>query len=141
MTSEHPNQVTTSRLACPEINSQSGNPAILFIHGAFASGAEWDLVTPHLADDYHILLPDLPGHGGSREVGYFSKGFAAELLANLICERTLDVSKSNGQMGNSNHVVATWSLYFDRVDLLFHRCCCLRHLLSPLPITFRVEHT
>ena len=90
MTFEHPNQARTSRLACSEINSQSGNPAILFIHGAFVSGAEWDLVTPFLADDYHILLPDLLGHGGSREIGSFSKELAAELLANLICERTLD---------------------------------------------------
>lgn len=35
-------------------------------------------------------MPDLPGHGGSREIRSFSKGLAAELLANLICERTLD---------------------------------------------------
>jgi pimeloyl-ACP methyl ester carboxylesterase len=90
MTSEHPTQATTSVLSCLEINSQSGDPAILFIHGAFVSGAEWDLVTPYLADNYHIFVPDIPGHGGSREVGVFSKGLAAELLANLISERTLD---------------------------------------------------
>ena len=54
------------------------------------SGTEWDLVTPYLSDNYHILLPDLPGHGGSREIEPFSKGLAAELLANVICERTLD---------------------------------------------------
>ena len=90
MTSEHPALTTTSRLSCSEINSQSGNPAILLIHGAFVSGAEWDLVTPYLAKDYHLLLPDLPCHGGSKDIAPFSKELAAKLLADLISERTLD---------------------------------------------------
>ena len=63
------------------------NPAakvtILFIHGAFSEGAEWDLVAPRLPD-YHLLLPDLPGHGKAYENRPFSKRRAAKLLAKLI---------------------------------------------------------
>ena len=90
MASEHSTRTNTSPLSCSEINSQSGNPAILFIHGAFVSGAEWDLVTPYLADDYHLILPDLPCHGRSKDITPFSKELAAKLLADLISERTLD---------------------------------------------------
>jgi pimeloyl-ACP methyl ester carboxylesterase len=90
MASEHSTRTNTSRLSCSEINSQSGNPAILLIHGAFVSSTEWDLVTPYLANNYHLLLPDLPGHGGSKDITPFSKELAAKLLADLISERTLD---------------------------------------------------
>ena len=66
VTSEHPTETTTSRLACSDVNSQRGKPTVLLIHGACGCGREWDLVTPYLSDDYHVLLPDLPGHGDSR---------------------------------------------------------------------------
>lgn len=44
-------------------------------------------MTPFLADNYHLLLPDLPGHGGSREISPFSKEHGARLLSQLIRER------------------------------------------------------
>lgn len=66
VTSEHPTDTTTSRLACSDVDGQHGKPTILLIHGACGCGREWDLVTPYLSDDYHVLLPDLPGHGDSR---------------------------------------------------------------------------
>ncbi|KAJ5722172.1 hypothetical protein N7488_000207 [Penicillium malachiteum] len=53
-----------------EIPHSSWNPdnttTIILIHGAFASSTWWDLVIPHLPQ-YHILAPDLPGHGKSLE--------------------------------------------------------------------------
>ena len=72
-----------------EINASSSNSTILLIHGAFSSGAEWDLVTPYLSDAYHLLLPDLPAHGRSEDVVPFSKELSARLLAELIGERAL----------------------------------------------------
>jgi pimeloyl-ACP methyl ester carboxylesterase len=43
---------------------------ILLIHGAFSSRNEWDLVVPFLETvsngNYHLLLPDLPGHGEAK---------------------------------------------------------------------------
>lgn len=90
MTSEQTTQTKTARLACSETNSSSGNPAILLIHGAFVSGEDWNLLIPYLAENYHLLIPDLPGHGGSKDITPFSKELAAKLLADLISERTLD---------------------------------------------------
>lgn len=74
-------------LYCKEVNSTSAGPTVLLIHGAFSSGSEWDLVTPHLTDSYHILLPDLPGHGNSKDILPFSRELSARLLADLISER------------------------------------------------------
>ena len=42
----------------------------------------------------------------------------------------------NGQKGNLNHVVATWSLSWGQRHPYTHGRLCLRHLLTPLPITF-----
>ena len=90
MTSAPPTRTTTSRLSCSEANSQNGDPAILFIHGASGSGTDWGTVTPFLTNDYHLLLPDLPGHGGSRDITPLSKENGAKLLSELISERTVD---------------------------------------------------
>lgn len=63
----------------------SSKPTIVFIHGAFGSGSEWDLVTPHLPTQYHLLLPDLPGHGASASSHpTFSSPLSASTLAELI---------------------------------------------------------
>lgn len=47
----------------------TGNPenhSIVLIHTAGADGRQWRYVAPALADrDYHVVVPDLPGHGKS----------------------------------------------------------------------------
>lgn len=57
---------------------------IVFIHGAFQCRCEWDLVVQHLPKKYHLLIPDLPGHGESRVIQPFSVSYAARLIAILI---------------------------------------------------------
>ncbi|KAL3418856.1 hypothetical protein PVAG01_09077 [Phlyctema vagabunda] len=64
--------------------NRSGKSTVLLIHGACASGLNWDLVVPHLADTYHLLIPDLPGHGQSLNVTPFSTRYSAQLLERLI---------------------------------------------------------
>ncbi|KAK5122251.1 hypothetical protein LTR85_004161 [Meristemomyces frigidus] len=78
-----------------ELNTD-GKATILFIHGAFSNRTEWDLVTPHLPE-YHILLPDLPGHGEAQSIRPFSKRLAAKLLARLV--------RSHAKNGGKAHVV------------------------------------
>lgn len=71
-------------LAFASLNAARGLPTILFIHGAFGSGAGWSLVTPHLSA-YHLLLPDLPGHGqGASSEHTFSVELSVKLLAQCI---------------------------------------------------------
>lgn len=72
----------------PKLQYTAHNPAgqttVVLIHGAFASGLYWDLVIPHLPDAYHLLVPDLPGHGNSHAITPFSVPFSARLIADLI---------------------------------------------------------
>ena len=41
-------------------------PKLLLIHGTGSSGASWAAVAQRLADRFDLLLPDLPGHGGTQ---------------------------------------------------------------------------
>lgn len=74
-------------VALPHVEANAGvEETIVFIHGAFASGNDWSLVTPHLPQ-YHILCPDLPGHGVARNIRPFSVAYASELIRDLIARR------------------------------------------------------
>lgn len=55
---------------------------VVLIHGAIVSGTDWDLVKPHL-NDYHLLIPDSPGHGRSAGLPFSVEG-AADHIARLI---------------------------------------------------------
>lgn len=63
--------------------NEKASETILFIHGAFGNRDCWSLVTPHLPT-YHLLLPDLPSHGESRNLTPFTLDSSAKLLAHLI---------------------------------------------------------
>ena len=45
-----------------------GEPVIL-LHGLASSGNWYDMVAPHLRDDYHIIAPDQRGHGQTTQAG------------------------------------------------------------------------
>jgi pimeloyl-ACP methyl ester carboxylesterase len=62
----------------------SGKSTVVLIHGALTSGLNWNLVVPHLSEAYHVLIPDLPGHGQSRNISPFSVEYSSRLLARLI---------------------------------------------------------
>ncbi|KAE9367070.1 alpha/beta-hydrolase [Stipitochalara longipes BDJ] len=64
--------------------SPSATSTIVLIHGACCSGSNWDLVAPHLSNSFHLLIPDLPGHGQSRHITPFSVEYSSRLLAQLI---------------------------------------------------------
>ncbi|CAG7980975.1 unnamed protein product [Penicillium salamii] len=65
------------------VEHNPGHPTILLIHGAFVSGLYWDLVIPYLSS-YHLIIPDLPGHGKSQAITPFSVDLSADLIADLI---------------------------------------------------------
>jgi pimeloyl-ACP methyl ester carboxylesterase len=62
---------------------------ILFAHGAFGDKHEWDLVIPYLSN-YHLLVPDMPGHGDAFPDGPFSIPRAARMLHDLIVHHAHD---------------------------------------------------
>jgi pimeloyl-ACP methyl ester carboxylesterase len=64
-------------------HNPSASETIVLLHGAFSSHLEWEHVASHLKD-FHLLIPDLPQHSGSRNIGPFNLNLAAEKVANLV---------------------------------------------------------
>lgn len=58
-------------------------PLLVFLHGGGVSGWMWNQQLEYF-NHYHILIPDLPGHGQSREENVFSIRDTAEELIKWI---------------------------------------------------------
>jgi pimeloyl-ACP methyl ester carboxylesterase len=58
-------------------------PTIVFLHGTRLTGASWAAQAEDLADEFHVLAPDLPGHGSAADVP-FTIDAAAARVADLI---------------------------------------------------------
>jgi pimeloyl-ACP methyl ester carboxylesterase len=88
LTPDQPPSVPEASFEESSLHFVSINPAgrgtIVLIHGAFCSGSNWDLVVPYLANSYHLLIPDLPGHGQSRHITPFSLESSSKYLVQLI---------------------------------------------------------
>lgn len=63
-----------------------GAPAVVFLHGAGASGHMWRHHVGALSD-FHCLAPDLPGFGRSNRMPFLSRPVTADLVAELIQAR------------------------------------------------------
>jgi pimeloyl-ACP methyl ester carboxylesterase len=63
-----------------------GAPAVVFLHGAGASGRMWSGHMARLAA-FRCLAPDLPGFGRSNERAFLSRAVTADLVAELIATR------------------------------------------------------
>lgn len=65
---------------------QAGNgPVLLLIHGIAGTLENWRAVTEPLARQYTVVVPDLPGHGGSApSAGDYSLGALATGLRDLL---------------------------------------------------------
>lgn len=61
-----------------------GSPAIVFLHGAGASGLMWREHMARLGDRFHCLAPDLPGFGASNRMAPLTADETADLVAELI---------------------------------------------------------
>ena len=59
-------------------------PGILFIHGAGVAGWMWKPQLADLSQDYHCLVPDLPGHGQNPADEVFSLEGSVEDIAEII---------------------------------------------------------
>lgn len=58
-------------------------PPVVLIHGLSATNASMLPLIPPLSGDFHVLAPDLPGHGGTQATG---DAHAAEFLGNWLLE-------------------------------------------------------
>lgn len=64
-------------------------PTLVLVHGVGAARSTWAPVLPALAEDHHLVVPDLPGHGRSRPLFPGERadcGALARLLAHACVE-------------------------------------------------------
>lgn len=60
---------------------------IVLIHGFLANGDLWKAFSARLAKNYRLIIPDLPGHGDSKAIGYVhSMELMAEGIHSLLKE-------------------------------------------------------
>jgi pimeloyl-ACP methyl ester carboxylesterase len=59
-------------------------PVLLLLHGLGATGRVWDGVVDLLDEDWHWIVPDLPGHGGSAPLAHYSFGGLAAVVAETV---------------------------------------------------------
>lgn len=60
-------------------------PTLVLLHGITGRAESWEDVLPALVDDYHVVAPDLRGHGASDkpQTGYRPIDYAADVAALL----------------------------------------------------------
>ena len=66
-----------------------GAPTIVLLHGGNVAGWMWGAQVPAL-DDFHVLVPDLPGFGASNDESWPGLLGAAEAVAQLIADEATD---------------------------------------------------
>ena len=72
-------------LAYREAGAGEGKPTLLLIHGMAGSSITWREIIPRLESRFHIIAPDLPGHGeSSLDFDDYSLGAMASALRDLL---------------------------------------------------------
>lgn len=82
------------------IGGSSDKPAIVMIHGYSADKDVWPRFAKHFVDDYHVIIPDLAGHGdtGFDPKSSFTGPAQAERISKLL--KALNIEKAH-IVGNS----------------------------------------
>jgi pimeloyl-ACP methyl ester carboxylesterase len=75
-------------IAFDEYGPKDGLATVL-LHGAGTSGWMWRKQVEELAPDFHVLVPDLPGHGRSNRHPWISIPDTAARIADLISAHTI----------------------------------------------------
>ncbi len=97
-----------------------GAPPLVLVHGGRDHCRNWDWVAERLAVDYHVIAPDLRGHGDSAwadACGYVMPGFIYD-LAQLIHQQTSGPIKLVGHSLGGNIATRFTGLYPELVSRL-----------------------
>lgn len=77
-------------------------PPLMLLHGFTQTGHEWDPFLNELGKHYTVILPDLPGHGGSEAfTGSFSHKEAGRCMLALMDELGIDSIRGIGHSSGS----------------------------------------
>ena len=71
-------------------DGEQNEQIILFLHGGGVGGWMWDEQVQYFKGKYHCIVPDLPGHGRSRETDFVSIKDCAFQLIHLLEEKKED---------------------------------------------------
>ncbi|MCF8007275.1 MAG: alpha/beta fold hydrolase [Methylovulum sp.] len=85
---------------------EADKPPLIILHGFFASSRNWRVIAETLAEDYHVLVPDLRNHGASPhhpQLDYPT--MVADLLAFITAHTTSPPHVLGHSMGGK---VAMW---------------------------------
>ncbi|QEY19408.1 alpha/beta hydrolase [Psychrobacillus sp. AK 1817] len=72
---------------------QENDEIILFLHGGGVAGWMWDKQVQYFKENYHCIVPDLPGHGQDNESEFVSIEDCAFQLIHLLQEQHEDKKK------------------------------------------------
>jgi pimeloyl-ACP methyl ester carboxylesterase len=92
-------------------------PPVILLHGGKDHARSWDEVAQALAEDYHVIVPDLRGHGDSDWAdagGYTMPGFMYD-LTELIRQKELGAVNLIGHSLGGNIVLRTAGVFPERV--------------------------
>lgn len=65
----------------------AGKPPLLLLHGGGVAGWMWQPTIGHLGEQARVIVPDLPGHGGSATENYRSHAETCRALIEILEER------------------------------------------------------
>ena len=66
----------------------ANSPSIVLLHGLSTSGWMWRKQAATLGEQFHVLIPDLPGHGRSNTRPWVSLADTVQAIADVITSRT-----------------------------------------------------
>lgn len=93
---------TTTVMGCKVNYFEAGEPhkrSLLLLHGGFGNARlHWSNVMPQLAEEYHLIAPDLPGFGGTEQLPDMSIESLMQWGRDLL--KTLGIEQA-GIVGNS----------------------------------------
>jgi pimeloyl-ACP methyl ester carboxylesterase len=103
-----------------------GAPLVL-LHGLFASGEMFAPLVGHLAGSYRLILPDLAGHGRSRDVrGPYRAADLAQDVVDILDANSVDQAAVMGYSQGGPVAIQLAHDRPDRVDSLI-LCCTYAH--------------
>jgi 2-succinyl-6-hydroxy-2,4-cyclohexadiene-1-carboxylate synthase len=76
-----------------QVCGDQSNPAILFLHGFLGLSEDWFEIAQELSRDHFCVLPDLPGHGQSRQLSdqqSYDMAAASEAIVSLLDDLNID---------------------------------------------------
>ena len=99
----------------------TGKPVML-VHGFGEDGNVWNNQIAFLKDNWHLLIPDLPGSGKSELIRDMSMEGMAEVLHSIIHEESIDQCTVIGHSMGGYVVLALVENYWNHVNAfgLFH---------------------